>query len=145
MTQVTELLIEAKKLIDTPDKWIKGIYEWNGCYCVSGALREARKSFDYNSFWKAYELIMQEAYSVDIPKFNDAITTTHDDVMKVMDKAIKASKANKLQELIKEQKAVAEQMEKAYAIEEKARAVTLDFAVKYRELDKLIMMEKEAK
>lgn len=91
---IKQILIDTKTLIDTPEKWVKGVSSTrkNGvdCYCITGALHEAVWPTSWN-YHEAYMTIFDaiDDHIIDgIINFNDSPSTTHDDVMKVMDKAI---------------------------------------------------------
>lgn len=95
MSEVTDFLLEAKGLIDSPEKWIKGSFRKNGCYCMLGALLEVvGKDYAWDKACTLIEntLVREKAFSCYMPEFNDAPETTHDDVMKIMDLAIERSK-----------------------------------------------------
>ncbi len=102
-----EILIAAKALIDTPDKWSQDNFvdEKDGkvCYCMAGAVLTAQgaekgalaDSFN-NDFWANNALIalsksLPGPASLDsrIPFFNDCEETTHKEVMQAFDHAIK--------------------------------------------------------
>lgn len=97
MISPTDLLVRARELIVSPEKWIKGAYEVNGCYCMSGALRKVRTKrndiyVDY-SYFEAYDLLRTSTGAHGcIPEFNDDPETTHEDVMRVFDSAIAKSR-----------------------------------------------------
>lgn len=111
--RVVELLTKAKKLIDKPEKWTKkaGSRDAGGvsvdvssnqsvCFCSLGALIKAQP-FEPVLFGAAKDLLDSSCpkfFLGDTPgwilAYNDAAETTHEDVMKVFDKAI--AKAEKL-------------------------------------------------
>lgn len=97
-----EILIAARKLIDKPEKWCKGWYMNNAngnrvsdsklaaSYCLVGAcnvnavnLSEVELHAAHNALIKA--LPTNHTLLAD---FNDSLDTTHDDVMKLYDRAI---------------------------------------------------------
>lgn len=88
-------LIAAKALIDTPEKWIKGSWEREGCYCAAGALRKALNApmmpsglVDW-AFWNYPAVVALDQLTADgIANFNDAPRTTHADIMSLFDRAI---------------------------------------------------------
>lgn len=91
-------LIVAKALIDTPEKWCKGIHA--GQNCAMWALAEAAPMANYR--WiEAAEALRKAAprrphgdYGCPVVAFNDAPTTTHADVMALFDRAIAAAEAS---------------------------------------------------
>lgn len=90
MSEVTDFLMETKKLIDSPEKWIKGAYKKNGCYCIIGAIHEVI-GYSEETFEEAYNMVMDVVVSKGfscVPNFNDAPETTHADVMNVLDLAM---------------------------------------------------------
>lgn len=93
---VKSTLIATKALIDTPEKWVKGTpfkITKKGCsYCLSGALNEVTGDFWPRRSARA-ALIDQINFGLplhtrSIVGFNDNPSTTHADVMKLLDKAI---------------------------------------------------------
>lgn len=115
---VAKRLIEAKKLIDTPDKWIKGSYyhaeDFFGIrkmmFCAVGAIYQAGtwewRNEDTNTPMALYRpedhIMANEAVEYlhsaachpgGIEGFNDDETTTHEEIMAVFDKAISAALA----------------------------------------------------
>jgi hypothetical protein len=111
--RVSQILIEAKKLIDTPDKWTKWanardkdgnpLYVYTGsnagnvaCMCSNGAVMSVALP-QYNS--KIYLQAMQvldrathaAGFCMGIVSYNDAGSTTHTDLMAIWDKAIAAA------------------------------------------------------
>lgn len=83
----------AKALIDTPEKWIKGEYARNGCFCALGAAFEA-------AGWEGWKLGSDIEGALDaelpdgfdsVPQFNDHPATTHADIMSLFDRAIAAA------------------------------------------------------
>ena len=90
MTRTTaDILREARALIDTPEKWIKGRYECNGCFCASGAIRAVSDSL---SAWKTARLlvvsVLPREWAFHLPLYNDHCDTTHADIMALFDRAI---------------------------------------------------------
>ena len=87
----------AKALIDTPEKWIKGEFSRNGCYCAAGAIAAAvghnpRAAWARGSRWREAKDALELALEGDLllPEYNDAPDTTHADVMSLFDRAIAA-------------------------------------------------------
>lgn len=99
MLQVTEMLIRAKSLIDTPETWIKGDYQKNGSYCALGALHSIIQCGDgLTNVFRQADMLLDE-YAVakgfeSIVSFNDWPRITHADVMEAYDHAIERSKAS---------------------------------------------------
>lgn len=93
MTLVDDLKA-AKALIDTPEKWVKGTYEKDGCRCLLGALIDS--THDFGSYGAAQRAVKAEIDDVqlEIAGFNDLPSTTHSDVMRVLDGAIAAAEAS---------------------------------------------------
>ncbi len=87
-------LIAARALIDTPEKWHKGGWGKDGCFCAVGAVREVTRTSAY-SVWATGACIALEAAIEDgprdVPSFNDRETTTHADIMALFDRAIEAA------------------------------------------------------
>lgn len=105
------LLIYARKLIENKDSWIKGksaadmtgfwcsIVSPLACqFCSSGALINGFHSLDYDdseyylTLSACCELLLHDKVgkkSYDLIQFNDAFSTTHEDVLKLFDDAIK--------------------------------------------------------
>lgn len=94
MISPTDLLVRARELIDSPEKWIKGAYEVNGCYCAQGAMYEIAPYPD-ETFCHTYDLLMQivkRKNFVSLTDFNDDTETTHEDIMNLFDSAIAKSR-----------------------------------------------------
>jgi len=113
----SEILIEARKLIDTPDKWTKGSYATDGqgkqvpsysgqaqCFCTLGAFFHASASFSEKPFVQTSEHEMMERQArralgnainpneqtVLFADWNDAPERTHVEVLAAYDGAIAA-------------------------------------------------------
>lgn len=94
---VRENLIKAKALIESPDKWGRGEYVQNGCFCAIGALAETMKLDPVSSnltMSKEYKALLD---AVPDPRygiwgFNDDPATKHADIMDLYQRAIEASK-----------------------------------------------------
>lgn len=84
----------AKALIDTPEKWVKGTYEKDGCRCLLGALIDS--THDFGSYGAAQRAVAGQFSDpkLHIADFNDLPATTHADVLSVLDRAIKAAEAS---------------------------------------------------
>ena len=92
---VKDDLIAAKALIATPEKWIKGEFERDGCFCARGAIQAVNLD-------SSREIDAEEALEAAVPrrarhrskfvssvsKFNDDPNTTHADIMALFDRAI---------------------------------------------------------
>lgn len=89
-----EVLIKAKALIDTPEKWCQGEFvDTDGRICASAAI--ARVGFNIAPEMEIaarYALLNtinhHGAWEVNIPGYNDA--HTHAEVMEMFDRAIEA-------------------------------------------------------
>ncbi len=87
-----KILIKARTLIDSPEKWIQGNFcnTEETCFCLVGALNFAYPGSNISG---ARMLIKDAAglgISGSIPNWNDAPGRTHAEVMEVLDKAIAA-------------------------------------------------------
>lgn len=94
---VKNTLIATKALIDTPEKWAKHYkhMQVDGVdrYCLTGALDAVAGLDSTKNFVGAYDAILAEVnrdslWTRSIVSFNDSPCTSHDDVMKVLDKTI---------------------------------------------------------
>lgn len=107
----SEFLIEVKKLIDTPDKWLKGRYSSQDeldikpiKFCMEGAclhLSAAGMTFGYIRSVICFNYgdgVNSENAS--ITNFNDLPDTTHEKVMAVMDKAISLAQEDEKHETV---------------------------------------------
>lgn len=107
---VTTHLKAARKLIDTPDKWCKNTMskktmKWlvipHYAYCLSGAIERTAESYS-SSYYGAVNIVLDAIREKDptyetwcVPAyFNDNESTTHQDVLDVLDRAIELSKEN---------------------------------------------------
>lgn len=105
---IAEILTQAKSLIDTPDKWIKGKFAAQGpygyelpfdddaatCFCALGAATRAMGETDaYNDATMALYYALPAGYSM-VSIFNDDEDTTHADVMALFDRAIAKATLN---------------------------------------------------
>ncbi len=91
-----EVLIAARKLIESPKQWLKGADSglrneiW--CYCASGALMTAVDENIPPVDWDAAENALSLAATGDpdgnIPIWNDAPERTHEEVLAAFDEAI---------------------------------------------------------
>ena len=93
-----EILVKARKLIEKPENWTKGTNardtegiaidpksEEAVCWCSIGALVAVEDILSINTF-RALSPYMKQY----IASFNDAIDTTHTDILEAFDKAIHA-------------------------------------------------------
>lgn len=84
---------EVRKLIDTPEKWIKTEYrKGGGKFCLVGAIFEVKRMFDLwmNHPSDLYQHINRFANLGslrNLSRWNDLPDTTHADVMDVLDRA----------------------------------------------------------
>jgi len=113
----SEILIAARALVDTPDKWTKGSYAKDGqgrqvpsyseqaqCFCTLGAFFHASASFHEKPFIQTPEHELMErqarralgnainpkALFILFADWNDAPERTHAEVLAAYDKAIAA-------------------------------------------------------
>lgn len=97
--QVAKLLIDARKLIEDQERWIKGCYETSDKlrHCTVGALNKVAHT--ERSSWFAvqdsYRMIQARSFlaeaagvNFDLEGWNDAPETSHEDVILAFDKAI---------------------------------------------------------
>lgn len=109
-----EILKRARELIASPDKWIQG--SWGATadsgpthqnhrpcrFCVWGAVKVAAgaygDSFDRESYqksyvaWRAVERMLAPGLTGGV-QYNDLPTTTHADILALLDRAITAEEA----------------------------------------------------
>lgn len=93
---VKDILIATKALIDTPEKWLQCSSHYrtadgHDSYCITGALSAcAGRHEDWVRSWLAITDTLQKdnlgAYS--IVSYNDHPSTTHKDVMSLLDRTI---------------------------------------------------------
>lgn len=95
--QVAKLLIDARKLVETPECWAKGTYmdRSRKQFCVVGAVsmvasRGMPALWSSDSYWmlQARSFLQDACGDVDIEGWNDNPDTGHADVLLVFDKAI---------------------------------------------------------
>jgi hypothetical protein len=89
-----EILIAAKALIDTPEKWGKGAWRSKGCFCAIGAVLEAQGMTGRAAYGGASELALMDVLPRGIGSvedFNDRPSTIHADIMALFDRAIEAA------------------------------------------------------
>lgn len=88
-----DVLREARELIDTPEKWIQGLFHGLGRYCVLGAVYEgARRAGAERLTHPAVDAlgyaIFGRPVDYSISAWNDALERTHADVLAAIDTAI---------------------------------------------------------
>lgn len=92
MTKPSKFLLDARKLIATPDRWIKDIYnkriEGKQCYCMLGALAEQFHSAQPGLGTYSRVIDTLNLLASNIVLFNDDKATTHDDIMLLIDGAV---------------------------------------------------------
>ena len=88
MRTTKELLKQAKKLIDKPQKWCRGTSSIRNRHCAVGAIW-AVSGFDTSSSARAERSLLKFLPKMfeSITEFNDA--SSHKDVMKLFAKAIR--------------------------------------------------------
>lgn len=100
---VLEALLKVKKRLKHPSAWIKGKYKVRNRCCLSVAINElfsedeqANLSITDPNLVQARKAIKNALPSdyTSIIEFNDDPSTTHKDIVKVINKAIKAEKAS---------------------------------------------------
>ena len=96
--KVSELLREAKKLIDQPEKWTKGAFHAGQAHCAIGALqlmgsRPTPRLLVFSlEFYQALSFLNKATPLGKSPVvFNDLPSTTHADIMKLYDDAVAAA------------------------------------------------------
>lgn len=92
-------LVAARKLIETPDAWVKGRM-WSRdedgrkeCYCAVGAIDTAISAErTFGLFGKVIDLMEQDIVVRGgfVSSFNDRDTTRHSDVLALFDRTIEA-------------------------------------------------------
>lgn len=87
-------LIAAKALIDTPEKWGKGVGTYlrhSGPACAHEALRRASPT-GHEHLRRHLKLALPNGFAhASVPDFNDHPSTTHADIMALFDRAIEAA------------------------------------------------------
>jgi len=78
--------------------WIKGrAHDNQGNYCLSGHLTVSRNSTNYRDYAQAHKAVCNVIRArgfQSIPHFNDARRTTKDDVLAVIDEAMRGEEPN---------------------------------------------------
>ena len=99
-----EALIEVKKLIDSPDRWLKHSYSqdkhgnrvdpWDKkahSFCLTGAMRRVKPGDpEERSVMKDHVIAANRGFD-NVVTFNDSALTRHEDVMTALDNAIECS------------------------------------------------------
>ena len=102
MSQLADDLRAAKALIDTPEKWTKGIGR-PGCYCAMYAVGAAIEQRHGGVRWGVCDTALRKALparrraTVDshpVVAFNDDPSTTHADIMALFSRAIATAEAH---------------------------------------------------
>jgi hypothetical protein len=92
MTRAIDVLLDARALLARPGGWIQGTDEapreqGGYAYCIQGALASVEgMAFGSSGARRRVEDVL----GTQIPAYNDAPTTTQDDVVNVLDRAIEA-------------------------------------------------------
>jgi len=93
MSVIKYRLEAARALISDPKHWAKNEYVESGsCYCALGALGMVASGVAANFLWEDREaLLMALPVGVgSVVEFNDAVDTTHADIMDLFQRAIDA-------------------------------------------------------
>lgn len=101
MATVKENLIAAKALIDTPDKWVKHHFGFDGCMCALGALGRAlgvdpsddmgpNEAALGGALPAGFQSNTNLSLGTKVANYNDHPDTTHADIMALYDRAIAA-------------------------------------------------------
>lgn len=96
MSTTLEVLRGARELLRDEDRWIKGDFENGvGGFCLLGALvhSEDEKCLAYSALQRQVNMMSKTGFGIAVATFNDAKTTTHADVLDLLDKAIAAEEA----------------------------------------------------
>jgi hypothetical protein len=108
--RISEVLINARKLIERPEHWCQGATArgkdglsaglWAGAYsyCMQGAIQKATPGEMH--ILPAYDYLCRTLpvryRTRGLPAFNDVKTRTHAQVLKVFNRAIKAAQKDEL-------------------------------------------------
>lgn len=87
-SKVTKLLIAARKKISDPNNWCKNTFRDKNRYCAVGAVDACGSLTNY---WSSAMQALIYVIGQNIVIFNDAPSTTHDDVLRAFDLAIAIS------------------------------------------------------
>jgi hypothetical protein len=110
MTEVSDTLRAARKLIEKPENWCKGAYARNSsgeatssgsddatCWCISGALKRVAGCNGYLDCVREAVLAALgdgKTETHKVPNFNDHPDTTHPMVLDLFDRAIAMEEAD---------------------------------------------------
>lgn len=86
ITTYADELRAARALIDTPEKWARGVFEDGARRCPVRALRDAGVSFLAKRF--LYLVLDQKVNGYGLVSWNDRKGRTHSEVMDLFDRAI---------------------------------------------------------
>lgn len=105
---ITETLIKARELISDPKHWTKkalarseknrpvDVFSKKACaFCMEGAIRKAEDDLWPSPAVKYVSKYTQKKYYKAAYEINDAPETTHEDVLKLFDEMIEASKTER--------------------------------------------------
>lgn len=100
---VTLILKQVRALLANPDRWTKGEMARNAfgapidpqgsnatCWCLMGAIHHETKDDPFLA-GSVYQILRTQLQGQTVSDFNDNGTTTHTDVMTLLDKAIESS------------------------------------------------------
>lgn len=117
MTTPAQLLANAKALIDTPEKWMRGKFTDGKCFCSIGALMQAAKieqrknvenpPLEPSVIYVASHVHLDKAVRSHpknpnrkaVISFNDDPSISHEDVMKAFDDAIQIAERDQKADL----------------------------------------------
>lgn len=86
-----DILDEMKVILATPDKWCKGVLmDKAGAHCLVGSSDEAIVQYGQASVDAVFARMERILGQTDIAGFNDAPTTTHRDVLALIDRTRKS-------------------------------------------------------
>lgn len=89
MSNVHQMLVEARELIAHPSQWVKGVMSnGDGAYCSLGAVHFLGDKYGHTTRDQAFDALEKIIPHRGIVGFNDAPETTHDDVLVMFDQAI---------------------------------------------------------
>lgn len=99
----TLVLKKVRALLSNPDRWTKGEMARNmfgapidpagpnvTCWCIMGAVHHETNDDPFLA-GSAYQIVRAQLQGRSVSEFNDDPTTTHADIMAILDKAIKSS------------------------------------------------------
>ena len=105
--EVADLLRRARAKIATPKTWTQGALSRDAlgehihpfsdratCFCMTGATAAVAHSLEWNAAdWSLENVIPGNSVEDSLEGFNDALTTTHADVLACFDRAIAAEES----------------------------------------------------